>query len=523
MTAWEAPPTATDIVRRFARERGNEAALIFQGETTTYGELDRRSSQIANALMEEGAAPRTRIGFLSLNCPAYFEVLFGVLKAGSVLVPLNYRLAPNELKIVMADAVLEILFVHAQFLPLIEPALESLPHLHTIVVLGDDGGERPTYEHWREASPAVDPMLNATADDEALQIYSSGTTGVPKGVVLTHGNVLAGIASALAENHAQYGPGGRLLVCNPLFHVAGTIMSFYALGQGATICLLDRADPALILETIETERAGYALLVPTVLRMIVQTPGIETRDMTSIRHILYGASPMTEDLLAAARQLFGSGVQFSQAYGMTESTGNGTVLRPEDHDPARGKLRSVGRAAAGSEVRIVDPDGAVVPSRTVGEIEIKSGTVTKGYWRKPEANKETLHDGWLRTGDAGYMDEEGYVYLHDRMKNMIISGGENIYPAEVENALSGHPAIADVAIVGIPSERWGEEPRAFVVLRPGTELSLEDLMAFVRQKLAGYKVPKSMEIVDALPKNPAGKTLHRELRKPFWEGKGRSI
>jgi fatty-acyl-CoA synthase len=261
--------------------------------------------------------------------------------------------------------------------------------------------------------------------------------------------------------------------------------------------------------------------VPAVILFLTQQPNVREIDFSSLKMISYGASPIAADLLLAAKKIMGC--DFMQVYGLTETTGGGTTLAPEDHDPARGKLRSCGKPSPGHDIRVVDADNRALPAGDVGEIQIRAPNVMKGYWNKADASAKALEGGWFRTGDAGYFDKDGYLYIHDRVKDMIVSGGENIYPAEVENAIFGHPAVADVAVIGVPDEKWGEAVKAIIVRKPGVAADASDIIAYARDRIAGYKLPKSVDFVDALPRNPTGKILRRELRAPYWEGRARQV
>jgi fatty-acyl-CoA synthase len=286
--------------------------------------------------------------------------------------------------------------------------------------------------------------------------------------------------------------------------------------------VLGETDPGEILRLIATKRITYAFLVPALILFVMQHPNAKATDFSCLKNISYGASPISDDVLLRAKQMFGC--QFLQVYGLTETTGGGTFLQPEDHDPARGKLRSCGRPAPGHEIRVVGNDNNALPHGEVGEIQIRANNVMKGYWNKADATaKAVCSERWFSTGDAGFFDADGYLYIHDRVKDMIVSGGENIYPAEVENALMGHPAIADVAVIGVPDDRWGEAVKAIVVKKPGVAAAPAEIIAFARNRIAGYKLPKSVDFIDALPRNPSGKVLRKDLRKPYWEGRARQV
>jgi acyl-CoA synthetase (AMP-forming)/AMP-acid ligase II len=307
----------------------------------------------------------------------------------------------------------------------------------------------------------------------------------------------------------------------PFFHVAGVNIGVLALAQGARGIVLGDTDPQIILSLIQSKRIGYAFLVPAVILFLTQQPNVRAIDFSSLKVISYGASPIAEDLLRTAREIMGCG--FMQLYGLTETTGAGTCLAPDDHDASLGKLRSCGKPAPGMAIRVVDGEGRALAPHEVGEIQIRGATVMKGYWNKPDATRKSIAENWFATGDAGFFDEDGYLYIHDRVKDMIVSGGENIYPAEVENAVFGHPGVADVAVIGVPDEKWGEAVKAIVVRKQGASPSPAEIIAYARDRIAGYKLPKSVDFVEALPRNPSGKILRRELREPYWVGRERKV
>jgi len=329
--------------------------------------------------------------------------------------------------------------------------------------------------------------------------------------------------SALEQAHewANWKTEDHVLLCMPLFHIAGVNVGLIGLFEGAKVTVLPEVDPVEILRLIEVEKISILFMVPAVILFLMQLPNIGDADVSSVRQVVYGASPIAEELLLQAGEKFGC--DFVQVYGLTETTGSGTHLLPEDHDPARQKLRSCGKPNKGVEIRIVDEQGKEVAQGEVGEITMRSVAIMKGYWAKPDATKDAVRNDWFYTGDAGFFDDEGYVFIHDRVKDMIVSGGENIYPAEVENALYAHPDIADVAVIGVPDEKWGEAVKACVVLEAGASASPEDIIAFARTRIAGYKLPKSVDYVEALPRNPSGKILRRELRDPYWKDHGRRV
>jgi long-chain acyl-CoA synthetase len=398
----------------------------------------------------------------------------------------------------------------------------SLTHTTTILVIGGAPG-RTDYDDALAAQPATDPGAASALDDVAFQLYSSGTTGRPKGVMLSNANFFSLLP--LAKEIWELTPDSVNLAAMPLFHIGGGGWATAGMYEGATTVIMRDLDPARLVSLIGEQRITHGFLVPAVLQFMLMMPGVAEADFSSLQVLVYGASPISEDVLARSVQTFGC--KFWQAYGLTETTGAVVNLPPSDHDvngPNRHRLRSCGLPGPGVEVRIVNTDTfADCEQGEVGEIWIRSPQVMKGYWNMPEETAKSIRNGWFYTGDAGYKDKEGYVYIHDRVKDMIVSGGENVYPAEVENALMKHPAIQDVAVIGIPDDRWGEVPLAIVVRKPGVEVTEDDIVAFGRTQLAGFKTPKKVAWADALPRNPSGKILKKDLRAPYWQGRTRQV
>jgi len=513
--------TVADITQHHAKTRPDAVALHFEGQHLTYGELDRRTNRVANGLIAEGVRPQTRIAILSKNAPAFFELWFGGAKADVVLVPVNFRLAPPEAAYVVEDAGAQLLFVGADFYPLVEKIADQLKSVRRIIAL--DGPHRSwiNYADWLAAQPDRNPGIAIAPDHCAIQMYTSGTTGHPKGAQLSHANLLTLLPGAL-EQFGDWHDDDVNLVCMPLFHIGGSgwgLIGFYC---GVETVLMRDPDPAAILRLIPEYRVTKAFFVPALILFLLQVPQCAETDFSSLELIVYGASPAPIDLVRKAVKVFGCGL--AQVYGLTETTGAITYLGPEIHkagDPER--LKSCGQAMTGVELHVVDGTGREVATGDVGEVVCRTPQIMLGYWNQSEATNRAVRNGWFHTGDAGYLDKDGYLYIYDRVKDMIISGGENIYPAEVENALFSHPAVADVAVIGVPDEKWGEAVKAFVVRKPGTEASAEDLIIFARERIAGYKVPRSIDFVDTLPRNPTGKILKRELRKPYWTGQERQV
>lgn len=511
-----------DVVRQQARANGKVAAQIFQDRTTSYAALDAHASRVANGLIALGCEPGTRIGHLGKNSDYFAELLFGAAKARCVLTGVNWRLAAPEILFILKDAGVTALFVDAEYYPLVEGLLPSLPSLRTVIALDGGHGKWKGYTGWRDGQPDADPMLKTDPKEDVLQLYTSGTTGHPKGVVLSHGAYLSLFEQGLHDGFVRWEPGDPNLIAMPYFHVAGTNWALLGFYQAATNIIVKEVDPVAILDLIEQHKVQTSFFVPAVILFLVQASAAKPRDFSSLRLVAYGASPIAEELLLKAAKIFDCG--FLQFYGLTETNGAAVHLPPADHDPARGKLRAAGKPNAGIEIRVAGEDGKPAPQGEVGEVWIRGTSLMTGYWKRPDATAEAINsDGWFKSGDAGYLDEDGYLFIHDRVKDMIISGGENIYPAEVENALFSHPGVADVAVIGVPDERWGEAVKAVVVKAPGSDVTPEALIAHARERIAAYKVPKTVDFIDALPRNPTGKILKRVLREPYWKGRDRAV
>jgi acyl-CoA synthetase (AMP-forming)/AMP-acid ligase II len=512
-----------DLTRQQAKLRPNEIALVFEGRETTFAQLDKYASQVANGLIAEGVKPQGRVGYMGKNSDIYFEMTMGSYKANAVVVGVNWRLAGPEVEYVVNDAHCEVLFVTSEFYGLIEKCLPNMKSVRKLIAIDGGHASWESFAAWRDRQKTDDPNLAVKMDDTAIQLYTSGTTGHPKGVELTNANYF-GVFEALSNDPnsgLNWNAGDVTMVCMPVFHVAGVNIGVLSIAQGCKGVVLKDIDPTKILQLIEQYKINHAFFVPAVILFLTQHPLAKTTNFKSLQNISYGASPIAEDLLVKAKDVFGC--KFSQLFGLTETSGAGTWLAPEDHDPAKKKLRSCGKPLPGLQLRIVDGAGKDVPVGDVGEIILKGPTIMKGYWNKPEATAKSIVNGWFYTGDAGYLDKDGFVFIHDRVKDMIVSGGENIYPAEVENAVFGHPAVADVAVIGVPDEKWGEAVKAMVVLKPGAEATSADIIGWARDRIAGYKLPKSVDFIQALPRNPSGKILRRELREPFWKGRERRV
>ncbi|MEU8981381.1 long-chain-fatty-acid--CoA ligase [Streptomyces sp. NPDC048309] len=513
-------PYLPDSVRRHAMLRPQAPAITEAGETLSYGSLDTRSNKIAQALLSAGLGTGARVGCLVRPGRLSAELLLACAKAGLVLAPLNWRLVERELTAVARDAQLEVVVTQEEFLPGARAVRGAISGLR-VVTTGEPAPDESAYEAWLEAAPDIDPGRGGESDAHMvfLQLYTSGTTGRPKGVQLTLENLHAGEIQAAELGWSE---DSVSLNAMPVFHVAGTGWLATALGAGAHTVALPDLVPQRVVDVLESERVTHVLFVPAVLQMLTQLPGIRERDFSALRLIVYGASPITPALLRRSMEIFGC--DFCQRYGQTETTGCVTRLLPVDHDadgPRAHLLRSAGNTSSDVDLVIADlATGKPVPAGTVGEILTRSHHVTPGYWRRAEENGELFTDeGWLRTGDAGYVDEEGYLFITDRIKDMVITGGENVYPIEVESALAEHPAVRDVAVFGTPDERWGEAVTAAVVLNADAAGTTEaELIDFTRARIASYKKPRVIHFVDELPRNPTGKVLKHVLRKDLAKG-----
>lgn len=480
----------------------------------SYREAQLHSRRIARRLHDAGLEKGDRIALLAKNSVDHVLVYLACVRLGVVPVGLNYRLSGAEWNFIGTDAGIKMLFADAEFLDRIEGAIVELP----AVCIDREHDRGPLLQQWIASANAEPPVVALGADDVIIQMYTSGTTGRPKGVLLSHRNVINNALQGSLTTGEIAAPGDRALLIAPLFHAAGLVSAFIAIVFGCSMVIHADYNPIGMIETLAKENIAGVTVVPVMLQFsLAMVPNIRDYDFSHLKRISYGASPISEDLLRQCLDIFKC--QFVQAYGQTEATAALTCLTSEDHERAlREKpelLRSCGRPMMGTSIRIVDANGQVLPANTSGHIVAKGPQIMRSYWNNDEATQQTLQDGWLYTGDAGMLDDEGYLYIQDRIKDLIISGGENIYPAEIENVLMSHPAIQDVAVIGVPDEVWGEVPLAVAVARGGQKIDINELSAHCRPHIAAYKIPKHIEYVDALPRNPTGKVLKKDLRALF--------
>lgn len=510
---------------RRALQVNPQGIAILEGERKlTWAEVGERVGRLAGALRQRGVAKGDRVAVLMLNSSRYLELYLAVGWAGAVIVPLNIRWSVGENRDALQDCDARLLIVDNAFMDAGRALAAAAPALDLVHA---DDGEPPAgvagYESLLAAANAI-PDAMAGRDDLAGIFYTGGTTGRSKGVMLSHGNLMFNALQSLAEG--AFVPNTIYLHAAPMFHLANGAAMYCMLLTAGTNAIIKAFSPEAVAQAIERFRVTHALLVPTMIQMFVDHPGIGGRDCSSLQQIVYGASPISEALLDRAMARL-PGVRFVQAYGMTELSPVATFLMPQEHagaGRAKGRHRSGGRAALGVEVRIVDADDRPVPPGTVGEIAVRGDNVMMGYWNRPEETAKAVIDGWMHTGDGGYVDEDGFVYVVDRIKDMIVTGGENVYSTEVENVVAQYPGILQCAVIGIPDPQWGEAVHAIVVAKSGTTLDAADLIAFCKERIGGYKCPRSVDVrTEPLPMSGAGKILKRELRRPFWENQDRRV
>ena len=497
--------------------------IVMKGKRLTFAQVAERVNRLANGLAKLGVKYGDRIAMLQVNCAEYLEAYFAAAKLGAIFVPLNFRVKADELAYMVTNAGAKILFVGERYLDLVNGILPRLTCVEHCIGLEGASDGMLRYTSLVEDSPADEVETEIGDDDVTILMYTAGTTGRPKGVPLRH----SGFESYVLENVEPASPDveERNLLTVPLYHVAGIQAMLAAVYGGRTIVMMKQFEVKDWMETVEKERATRAMLVPTMLKFVIDDPEFGKFDLKSLQVITYGAAPMPFEVIRKAiREM--PWVRFINAFGQTETASTITTLGPEDHvlkgseAEIEKKLKrlasSIGKPLPDVEVKVVDDEGNPLPPLEVGEILAKGPRIMTGYWKDEERTAKAItNDGWLRTGDMGWLDEEGYVYLAGRGDDMIIRGGENISPEEVENALGSHTKIDDVAVIGVPDPKWGQEPRAIVVLRKGEQATGEEIMEYCRERLSSFKRPRSVVFVDSLPRNAMGKTLKKELREKY--------
>ena len=512
----------TQSVHRNAQIYPNQLATVCQDRSSTWTQLKTRVASLAAGLKAMGIQDNDRLAILSMNSDRYLEYYFAVPWAGACVVPLNIRWSAKENLYSLKDAGARVLFVDDTFMPLVPALKEALDH---VIYIGDNECPEGMVDYEgliRDNAPMEDSYRHDS--DLAGIFYTGGTTGFPKGVMLTHISIWTSSISLVPlmemSNRSSY------LHAAPMFHLADEAVLQAGMLSGATHYFIPSFTPQGVVDTLSTYKITHVVLVPVMIQMTVAYLKANPADLSALEFILYGASPISESALVSAMDTF-KGTKFAQGYGQTELSPLATMLGPEYHTttgPYAGKLKSAGRAIGCVEVRISDEEGNTVAQGSVGEIAVRGPNAMVGYWNKPEETATSMRNGWIHTGDAGYMDEEGFVFLVDRVKDMIVSGGENVYSAETENAVENHPAVAQAVVVGIPHEKWGEQVHAEVILHPGQEATEAEIIAECGKHIANYKCPRSVSFrTEPFPLSGAGKILKRDVRAPYWEGQDRMI
>jgi acyl-CoA synthetase (AMP-forming)/AMP-acid ligase II len=522
MTALE-PRFVDDRVAHWAATTPDAEAMTYLGRTWTWAQWDERVRRAAGGLQALGIGRGDVVAFLDKNHPACVEVSRAAGSLGAANAIVNWRLAGDEVDYAVNDSGARVLVVGSELVPLVEEIRDRLPTVERVIEVTPDGGDGDEYEAWLAASTPTSRPADVDPDDVCLVMYSSGTTGHPKGVMLTHTNMVAHTVNSHAD--WEFEPGDKSMVSMPLFHVGGSSYVLVGIHDGVPTVMTREPDGASLAGAI-LNGANRTFLVPAVLAQVLQAGPDAVKLFGALKTYTYGASPMPLPLLRAAMEAWPD-TDFMQVYGLTEVAGVATHLLPDAHHDAEHpeRLLSAGQAIPGVELRIVDPATLEdLPAGEHGEIWIRTPQLMKGFLGKPEETAAVItEDGWFRSGDLGKLDEDGFLFVEDRLKDMIISGGENIYSPEIERVLAEHPAVMEVAIIGVPDDRWGETVKAVISLRPDTTATEDELIAYCREHLAHFKCPRSVDIVDALPRNPTGKILKRELRAPYWQGRDRSV
>lgn len=515
--------TLDAIPGHHARHRPDHTAIIAQGTEVSYRELHLESNRSAHALIDAGLGRGARVAYLGKESPHYYEIAFACAKVGAVLVPVNWRLTSTEIDYILQDSDTELLFVEREFLDTVATLEKELLKLRTVVPLDSADRRGAGFLAWKAGRPDSDLQFTADPEDAVAQVYTSGTTGAPKGAVIPHRSFFAlGVSLRRAGlDWVDWSPDDRSLISLSGLHLAGLNWSMQGFCAGATMVVMRAFVGQEAVRLIRDLGITTTFVAPAMLQMMLAEPMATTETFSSLRKVVYGASPISESLLAQCLDVVRA--DFVQAYSATEA-GNAVALLPASaHTPGSPRLKAAGLPCPDVRMKVVGGDGCELPAGEIGEVWVHTPAAMLGYWKNDEATSTTLVDGWLRMGDAGYFDGDGYFFLCDRVKDTVIVAGANVYPAEVEEALGRHPAVAEAAVIGVPDETWGEALHACVVLLPGEQVKPRQLMLSLKGAIADYKIPMRYEFVESLPRNPTGKILRRQLRERFWQGRESGI
>lgn len=500
-------------------------AFIMEEQRWSFDEAYGITCQVAHALVAQQLPRATKAAVLSANHPLSWMCVLGLWRAGLAWVPMNPRSSLSEHQQLLLGFDVEVLFFQHAFAPLVEQLREHCPQLRVLICLDGELAGAESLPSWIGGQSRQSPGLNIDPGDLAAIMPTGGTTGRPKGVMLSHRNLSVSMAHSLLNNHYEPHEPIVNLAAAPMTHSAG-FLSLPASARGGTVVVLTKPDPAALLDAIETHRVSEFFLPPTVIYRLLEMPGIRQRDFSSLRYFMYGAAPMSIEKLKQAIAVFGP--VMLQGYGQTEAPGAIASMRPSEHfvdgqlAPDR-RLAACGRPSLLHALAIMDEEGRPLPAGSSGEICVRGDIVMQGYYKQPDKTAETVIDGWLHTGDVGHLDGEGFLHITDRKRDMIISGGFNVYPSEIEQVLWTHPAVLDCAVIGVPDENWGEAVKAVVELKPQAQAQADELIALCREKLGPVKSPKSVDFVAVLPRSAVGKVLKKEIREPYWQGVERHI
>ena len=515
-----------DILRNNSQQYPSKIGLVYEEKRFTWHETEARVNRLSQGLLKLGLKKGDGVGLLSRNCHQWIETALSLAKLGLRMVPLNMMLREKELTYIINDSEARLLIVDAQKTEMIKGMVGNLPGVKWVIGLHEDHGFNLDFEMMIQENLSEDPKIPVFPEDLFMTIYTSGTTGHPKGAMLTHANL---VAAAICEGYEyRMIPNDVTLTCLPLFFIGGwgsTCLPF--LLRGCTQHIVN-FDAETVLRLIQDEKITCLIMVPTIINIVTNHPNVRKYDYSSLRSIPFAGSALPVEHWRRAMDVFGN--VFLSAYGFTEGCGTVCVLQPEDVNP-RGnekevrRLASCGRAMVQTVMKLLDEKGREIPegSEEVGEICVKGPTLLKGYWKLPEATAESLRDGWFYTGDMARRDEDGFFYIVDRKKDMIITGGINVYPREIEEVIYSHTAVMDCLVIGVPDEKWGETIKAVITIKPGMKVTSEEIINLCKENLASYKKPTSVDIVEEMPRTASGKLLKRELRDQYWQGRERKI